>query len=72
VSIPPDDPTAAPKAPLTSGQLVFRIVPIAALVVLLLFAKWQLAVVVIVVLFIAIGIAAVRHRRRHKAQDRPV
>jgi 4-hydroxybenzoate polyprenyltransferase len=40
-----------------------RIAPIAVLIVLALFAKWELAIIVILALFVAIGWSALRKRR---------
>jgi hypothetical protein len=40
-----------------------RVAPVAVLIVLALFARWELAIIVIVALFVAIGWSALRKRR---------
>jgi hypothetical protein len=59
-----------PSRRLSTTQQLMRVAPIAVLIVLAVFAQWELAVLVIVVFFVAIGWSVLRKRRRATPSDR--
>jgi hypothetical protein len=59
----PPGESVDPSQRLSPAQHLLRIAPIAVLIVLGIFAKWELAVIVILVLFAAIAWSALRKRR---------
>jgi hypothetical protein len=62
-TLPPRE-TGDPSRRLSATQQLMRVGPIAVLIVLAVFEKWQLAVLVIFVFFVAIGWSVLRRRRR--------
>jgi hypothetical protein len=61
-TVPPGESVDPSQRPNPVQQLM-RIGPIVVLIVLAIFDKWELAVIVILVLLVAIGWSALRKRR---------